>query len=70
MARKLKTRAELRARAERAIEQRKHVCFDICAETSQIFDNVSHMRWFLLAVMDELDDPEIYDRPQTNRTHH
>lgn len=46
----------LKEKAQRAIDHRDSVCFAICAECSQIFDNVKHMRWFLKAVMRELDE--------------
>ena len=41
---------ELGERAIRAIERAEDVCFDICAETGQIFDNVKHTRWFRMEV--------------------
>ena len=48
------TKQDLMRRARNAIEGRETVCFEVCAETSQSFDNVKAMRWFLYAVANEL----------------
>lgn len=49
------SRDQLIEKAKRAIRRGAPVCYDICAETGQMFDNVKHMRWFLEAVADELE---------------
>ena len=40
------------AKALRAIEREETVCFDVAADSGQMFDNVKHMRWFIEAVAD------------------
>lgn len=41
---------QLGERTVRAIDHAEDVCFDVCAESGQIFENVKHMRWFRMAV--------------------
>jgi hypothetical protein len=48
----------LAQRVQRLIDRRDQVCFDVCVETCQIFDNVKHMRWFRRAVADAKGWPE------------
>ena len=40
------TKLQWRQRVESAIERRDRLCFDVCANVGQVFDNVKHMRWF------------------------
>jgi len=51
---KKKTRAEWLARAQRAIDRRATVVYDMAADCGQIVDNVKRMRWFVRAVAEEL----------------
>lgn len=43
------------AKALRAIETEKSICFDVAAEHGQIFSNVCGMRWFVEAVAEALE---------------
>jgi hypothetical protein len=40
--------------AREAIERKDRVCFDVCAEHGQIFNNVKHTDWFVEAVAEAL----------------
>jgi len=51
-------KAKLMARARRHIERRTELAFDVAWESGQMFDNVRHMRWFLVAVARELEGEE------------
>ena len=45
-------------RAIDAIDQRLDFVYDIAAEYGQILDNVAHMRWFVRAVAEAMDEGE------------
>lgn len=45
---------DLKERAKAMIRAESQLCHDVADEHSQIFENVRHMRWFLLRVMLEL----------------
>lgn len=49
----MKTLADLEDAARRAIDRGDDLVYDVASESSQIFGNVKHMRWFRLAVMRE-----------------
>jgi hypothetical protein len=48
--------SRLRERAESHISRRTTTVFDVCSEHGQMLDNVQHMEWLVLAVMDELEE--------------
>ncbi len=48
------TKEILNTRIRNEIQKRSILCFDICAEHDQIFDNVKHMSWFKIALGLEL----------------
>lgn len=50
----MKSKLTDRERAQRLIDKRDNRVFDLCAEYSQIFDNVKEMEWLLQAVIDEI----------------
>ncbi len=43
-------------RALEAIENEEEVCYDVAAEYGQMFNNVKHMKWFIIAVNNEIGD--------------
>lgn len=51
-------RSKLMARARRHIERRTELAFDVASGVGQMFNNVRHMRWFLVAVASELEGNE------------
>jgi len=53
-----RSKLPLAQRVQQLIDRRDQVCFDVCVETCQIFDNVKHMRWFRRAVADAKGWPE------------
>jgi len=57
--------------AQRAIEDEDEVCYDVAANANQIFGNVKHMKWFVLAVAEELanldphaEEPTTFDEDE------
>jgi hypothetical protein len=42
-----------------AIDRGDEVCYDIASEYGQNFDNVKHMRWFIKAVAEQLEDDSV-----------
>lgn len=46
----MRTLAELKARADAAVEREESFVFDVCAAYGQMFGNVQHLAWFREAV--------------------
>lgn len=48
------THDDLIRRAQSAIDHDEHFIYDVAAEHCQQVGNVKHMRWFLIAVAEEI----------------
>lgn len=48
------TLKELLDRASSAISRNENIIYDVAAQSGSMVDNVKHMRWFKMAVADEL----------------
>lgn len=54
-----KTLQQLLNRADAAIAGKEDFVYDVAAESWQIVGNVGHMRWFRLAVAEELAERHV-----------
>ena len=50
----MKTIRDLMQRARSAINRDEEIIYDVAAEYDQQVGNVKHMRWFLMAVAEEI----------------
>ena len=48
------THKTLLKRAQKAIDKREELVYNVCAEHGQMLDNVKDMKWLLVAVANEL----------------
>lgn len=49
-----KTKKDLLRSAQRAIDRKEEIAYDVSAENCQMLRNVAHMKWFLKAVANEI----------------
>ena len=54
------TKQDAIKKAQRHIERESELVYDVVANTGQIFENVKHMKWFLLAIAQEIA-PEVFE---------